>query len=325
MMARRPASEIDCDMLSYDRQAVADALPFDRLIDALDDAFRSDLVAPGRAHHTVEVPGSADATLLLMPAWRPGQTLGVKIATIFPGNPAQGLPSVNASYLVLDAQTGQPRAILDGAELTLRRTASASALASRYLSREDASTLLMVGTGKLAPHLVTAHATVRNIDEVLVWGRRPQAARAVCSGLGRVSFSVSAVEDLREAVQRADIVSCATLSIEPLIRGSWLRAGQHLDLVGAFRPDMREADGEALRRARVYVDTRTGALAEAGEIVQAIAGGDIREADIAGDLFDLARGTCARRESPGDITLFKSVGTALEDLAAAELATSGGR
>ncbi len=306
-------------MLTLDRHAVAEALPFDRLIDAIESAFRSGAMAPERTHHSIEVPGNADATLLLMPAWRPGKSLGVKIATIFPGNARRTLPSVNATYLLCDAQTGQPRAILDGMELTIRRTAAASALASRYLSRSDASTLLMVGTGKLAPSLIEAHASVRTLSNVLVWGRRRQAAEQVRASLAG-TMSVSVVDDLESAVRQADIVSCATLATEPIIRGAWLSEGQHIDLVGAFRPDMREADGEALSRAEVYVDTRAGALSEAGDIIQAMANGDLQERDIVGDLFDLARGTCRGRESARAITLFKSVGTALEDLAAAELA-----
>lgn len=307
-------------MLTLDKHAVADALPFDRLIDAIESAFRSGATVPGRTHHSIEAPGSADATLLMMPAWRPGKSLGVKIATIFPDNARYALPSVNATYLLCDAQTGQPTAILDGMELTVRRTAAASALASRYLSRSDASILLMVGTGKLAPSLIAAHAAVRALTEVLIWGRRRQAAEQVRASLADEAYSVTVVDDLESAVRQADIVSCATLATEPLIRGAWLSEGQHLDLVGAFRPDMSEADGGALSRADVYVDTRAGALAEAGEVIQAIANGDMQERDIVGDLFDLARGTCRGRESACAITLFKSVGTALEDLAAAELA-----
>ena len=309
-------------MLTLDRRAVADALPFDRLIDALDVAFRAGCAVPGRTHHEVEVPGSANATLLLMPAWRPGHVLGVKIATIFPDNAKHGLPSVNASYLLLDAQSGAPKAILDGAELTVRRTAAASALASRRLSRPDARTLLMVGTGKLAPNLIAAHATVREIRKVLVWGRRSEAAESVCERFRGAAFAAEAVDDLEQAVARADIVSCATLATQPLIKGEWLLPGQHLDLVGAYRRDMSEADGEALSRSRIYVDTRQGAFAEAGEIVQALAADIIEVNDIVGDLYELARGTCRGRESAEEITLFKSVGTALEDLAAAELAVT---
>lgn len=308
-------------MLTFNAQAVAQSLPYDRLIEALEKAFSGEAQVPDRIQYPVQVPGYADGTLLLMPAWRVGSVLGIKIVTVFPGNLQRNLPSVDASYLLLDATTGQTLALLDGAELTVRRTAAASALASKYLSRADASSLLMVGTGKLAPHLIRAHATVRPLQRVLIWGRRPESARQVADDLANEPYSVTVVEDLESAAKAVDIISCATLATEPLIQGRWLREGQHLDLVGAFTPQMSEADSEAVLVSDVYVDTHAGALAEAGEIVQALAGGRFKQTDIVGDLFDLARGTCPPRRSPKTITLFKSVGSAIEDLAAAELAT----
>jgi ornithine cyclodeaminase len=254
-----------------------------------------------------------------MPCWQTGKRLGVKIATVYPDNSRHGLSAVHASYFLMDAATGVPLAVLDGTELTHRRTAAASALASKYLSRNDSKTLLMVGTGNLAPHLIAAHATARNIDRVLIWGRREEAARNVAENLSLDSCSIKAVTDLQAGVGEADIISCATLSTEPLIKGVWLRKGQHLDLVGAFRPNMREADSEAVAGAEVYVDTYGGALSEAGDILIAIKEGAIKESDIVGELCELVRGACPGRSSDEAITLFKSVGTALEDLAAAEL------
>jgi ornithine cyclodeaminase len=209
--------------------------------------------------------------------------------------------------------------LLDGEELTLRRTGAASALASRYLSAPDASRLTMVGTGQLAPHLIESHACVRPIRDVRIWGRRAERANAVAASLSRPQLRVEAVEDLEAAVRWADIVSCATLSQQPLVRGAWLRAGQHLDLVGAFNPQMCEADDEALARAELYVDTRVGALAESGEIIGAIQRGVIDSKAVRAELSELASGRFMRSHSAA-ITLFKSVGTALEDLAAAELA-----
>jgi ornithine cyclodeaminase len=254
-----------------------------------------------------------------MPCWQTGGRLGVKIATVFPDNSRHELSTVNASYFLMDATTGVPLAVLDGTELTLRRTAAASALAASYLSRNDAKTLLMVGTGQLAPHMVAAHATSRDIDRVLIWGRREQAVRKVVENFSVASFSIELVTNLEAAVREADIISCATLSIEPIIKGEWLQDGQHLDLVGAFKQDMREADSEAVSRAEVFVDTYSGALSEAGDILQAIEEGAMKESDIVGDLSELARGKCQGRSSGEAITLFKSVGSALEDLAAAEL------
>ena len=204
--------------------------------------------------------------------------------------------------------------------LTLKRTAAASALASSYLSRPDCERLLMVGTGALAPHLIMAHASVRPICNVLVWGRSPEKAAKLAKRLDRREFRVDYTEDLPAAAQGADIISCATLSHDPLVLGEWLRPGQHLDLVGGFKPDMRETDDASIRRARVFVDTRAGACTEAGDIVQPVESGVLDPDDIAGDLFELTRGERAGRRFYDQITLFKSVGTALEDLAAARLA-----
>jgi ornithine cyclodeaminase len=228
-------------------------------------------------------------------------------------------------YVLLDGETGEPIAFIDGPALTLRRTAAASALAAKYLARTDCERLLMVGTGALAPHLVEAHASVRPIRNVLVWGRDPEKAARLAHRLDRRTLKVRPTTDLEGAVRGAHVISCATLATEPLIRGHWLPLGVHLDLVGGFRPTMREADDEVVRRARVFVDTREGALAEAGDLVQPIAAGVLDRDDIAGDLFELCRGTRAGRRYHDQITLFKSVGTALEDLAAAQLALERAR
>ncbi|MEI6200748.1 MAG: ornithine cyclodeaminase family protein [Enhydrobacter sp.] len=321
-------------MRSLSAAEVDAALDDIALIDRLDALFRSGCEMPTRHHHPIREPlgaGSADAMLLLMPAWTQGPSgrIGVKIVTVFPDNGKRALPAIYGQYLLLDGQTGQSLALLDGTMLTKRRTACASGLASRYLSRPNASTLLMIGTGALAPNLIRVHAKVRPIEQVEIWGRRPEQAAALAAdleqslpaALGR-PIGVRAVTDRRQAVGRADIVSCATLSKAPLVEGDWLHEGQHLDLVGAYTPQMRESDDKAAWRARVYVDTRAGALKEGGDIVQPIANGTIDEDDVIADLFELARGQQGGRLA-GDrtsITLFKSVGAALEDLAAAELA-----
>jgi alanine dehydrogenase len=298
-------------------------LDFAGLIDAIAALFKAGAEVPLRHHHAIAVPGAPEATLLLMPAWQTGAALGIKIVTVFPGNATKSLPAVMGQYLLLDAATGAPKALIDGTALTLRRTAAASALASRFLSREDSAHLLMVGTGALAPHLAAAHCTVRPIKRVTVWGRDAAHARAMAAKLDLTGVAVAVAEDLEKAVDAADIISCATLATEPLIRGAWLRPGQHLDLVGGFTPSMREADDSAIWRAvcdgSVYVDTRGGAMKEAGDIVQPLANGTLRPEQIAADLFDLCRGTASGRHDYDAISLFKSVGTALEDLAAAQL------
>lgn len=308
-------------VLRYVGAAEVDAaLPITALIDRLEQAFRGGAEIPLRHHHGVATPDGPPGMLLLMPAWRVGGALGVKCVTVFPGNQARGLASVLGVYLLLDATTGQPRAILDGVALTLRRTAAASALAARYLARHDARRLVIIGAGALSSHLARAHAAVRPIDQVTVWNRTPARAEAVARQLAGEGLRARPTLDLEAAVREADIVSCATMSATPIVRGAWLKPGTHLDLVGGYTPAMRETDDEAIRRARVYVDTRGGACKEAGDIVQPLQSGALGETAIVGDLFDLARGQATGRQSAEEITLFKSVGTAIEDLAAAELA-----
>ena len=308
-------------MLHLDPDATRAALEWRPLIEALRTMFRDGCESPVRHHHDFQVPGEADGTLLLMPAWVPGRYLGTKLATVVPGNGARGLPAVMASYLLNDARTGEMVAMIDGGELTARRTAAASALAAGYLARADARHLLVVGTGRLSRNLAAAHASVRPLSRVAVWGRDPEKARAVAEEIaGELDILAQPAGNLEEAVRDADIVSCATLSEAPLVQGAWLKPGSHLDLVGAFKPTMRESDDEAVSRARVFVDTREGATKEAGDIVQALASGALAEDGIEADLFDLTRGTHAVLRQADDITLFKSVGAALEDLAAAILA-----
>lgn len=305
--------------LIVDAATVERTLDYPALVSTLDEAFRAGREVPLRHHHPIPQPAGRDAMLLLMPAWSRGGAVGIKIVTVYPDNGRRGLPAVIGTYLLLDGATGAPRAVIDGSMLTVRRTAAASALAASRLARADARRLVIVGTGALAPHLVRAHAAVRPLGEIVVWGRRREAAEGLAGRLAEEGFAASATADLASAVREADIVSCATLAEQPLIRGEWLPPGCHLDLVGGFTPNMREADDEAVRRARIFVDTREGALHEAGDLVQPIAAGVISRADVVGDLFDLARGTVPGRESQEEITYFKSVGTALEDLAAAEL------
>lgn len=306
-------------------QDVDRALDFATLVEVLREGFRKGAIQPVRHHHTVERPEGQPSTLLLMPAWTDFSAsgaegnghVGVKIATVSPDNNSIGKPAVMAQYLLLDGQTGEPEALIDGQRLTLWRTATASALASDYLARQDSSRLLMLGAGALAPFLVRAHAAVRPIRKVSVWNRNRDKADRLAEELLQDGFDAKAVDDIDVALGETDIVSAATISTVPLVHGTSLKPGTHVDLVGAFSPTMRESDDEAVRKARVYVDTRGGALKEAGDIVQAVASGALSEADIKGDLFQLTRGEVRGRESDDEITLFKSVGAALEDFVAA--------
>lgn len=294
-----------------DTEATRARLPMGALVDALRAMFAAGCEVPPRHVHAIGDAG----TSLLMPAWQPGGLYGIKVVNVFPANGARGLPALNASYTLFDATTGAVLAVMDGSEITTRRTAAASALAASFLARADARRLLVVGAGRVAALMPEAMKTVRpGLDEVLVWGRRPEAAAALAARVGgRV------VPDLEAAVRAADIVSCATLAEAPLVRGAWLAPGTHLDLIGSFTPAMREADGAAFACARVFVDTEE-ALAKSGDCLQAMAEGAFDRAALQGTLAGLVSGSAAGRRSRGEITLFKSVGTALEDLAAAALA-----
>jgi ornithine cyclodeaminase len=311
-------------LLHYFSAAEVEAgLDYLRLIDALAEAFRRGGEAmPVRQSHEIGASGNP-GHLLLMPAWERGKALGVKLVTVFPGNAARGLGAVSSLYVLFDGATGQPRAMIDGEALTNRRTAAASALASRYLSRDDSATLLLIGTGRVAACLPDAHRAVRPIRRVLVWGRNPAHAAALAGTFAQRGFEAAAVADLPAAMAEADIVSCATTSTEPLVMGRQLRPGTHLDLVGAFTPRMRESDDEAVCGSRVFVDTYGGALAEAGDLLQPIAAGRFRADQVCGDLHQLASGARPGRLDQHEITLFKSVGAAIEDLAAASLLVGG--
>jgi len=307
-------------VLTLDAERLESLLDYPSLIARLEEAFKADYTVPLRHHHDVSVPGGENGTLLLMPAWREGGVLGVKVATVFPGNGAKGKDSVMASYLLLDGQTGEPLALAEGRTLTAKRTAAASALAASKLARPDSRKLLMVGTGRLAPELIAAHRAVRPIDNVAIWGRTGHKAASLAARLDSPECRVKAVTNLPCALREADIISCATLATEPLVRGNWLCPGQHLDLVGGFKPNMRETDDDAVTRAALFVDTRAGACHEAGDIADPLKRGVIGKENIKAELAELCRNTHPGRSSDEEITLFKSVGTALEDLAAAELA-----
>jgi ornithine cyclodeaminase len=241
----------------------------------------------------------------------------LKTVTVIGDNPKHGRPTVQANYLLFSAETGETLAIMDGTEITLRRTASAAALAADYLARQDSSTLLMVGAGTLAPHVVRAHAVLRPISRVLVWNRSMNKAGELVAALNGGGIEASLPQSLEAACASADIVACATTSNTAVIRGAWLSPGVHVDLMGAFTADMRETDGEAIARSRVYVDTLEGAEREAGDLLQAEREGSFRMTDIVADLARLCRGEAAGRGGADEITLFKSCGTAIEDLATA--------
>jgi ornithine cyclodeaminase len=246
-------------MRFFDSAAVDAALGYPHLIDILEAAFVKGAIAPPRHHHAIALHGRPEATLLLMPAWESAQAggefagrfMGVKTVTVFPDNGERGKPAVLGTYVLLSAETGEALAIMDATRLTAWRTAAASGLASRKLSRPDATRLLMVGAGALAPFLVRAHSSVRPIRDIALWNRSRPRAEALAATLAQHGMKAIIVDNLADAAANADIISTATLSPEPLIRGAWLKPGTHLDCVGAYRPGMRETDDEVVRRARM--------------------------------------------------------------------------
>lgn len=305
-------------MQHFDADATRDALPFDALIAALRALFVSGCEVPLRHTHTLAAGDGSAGTLLIMPAWLPGQYLGIKTVSVFAGNAARGLPGLFATYMLHDAGTGRPLAQMDGDQITARRTVAASALAASMLARADARRLLVVGAGRVAALLPQAYRAVRPIERVEVWARRPAQAETLAAQWRDAGLDATAVTDLAGAAAAADVVSCATLATEPLVQGAWLRPGSHLDLIGGFTPRMREADDACFAGAGIYVDTDE-ALQKSGDLLGPMSRGVFVAEDVRGTLATLCRGQARSRQSNDERTVFKSVGNALEDLAAAML------
>ncbi|MDI4631613.1 ornithine cyclodeaminase family protein [Pelomonas sp. V22] len=303
-------------MRHFDAEATRAALPFPALIEALRQLFVEGCEVPQRHQHAV----GQDLTLLIMPAWQSGGLLGIKTVSIAPGNADRGLPGLFSSYTLFDAQTGQPLAMLDGNEITSRRTAAASALAASRLASPAARRLLVVGSGRVAALLPEAYrAALPGLEEIQVWARRPEAAEQIAEHWRALGIEAQAVSDLAAACRQADIISCATLAREPLIQAGWLRPGSHLDLIGGFTPQMREAHSNCFADAELWVDTDE-ALCKSGDLLQPLAEGLITPASVRGDLAALSRLAPGTAHKADQRTVFKSVGTGLEDLAAACLA-----
>ena len=298
------------------------ALPWAPLIESIEQILiEPDAVAPARTLHTVPDGNGNDAAFLLKPGWVAGEIIGVKAVTVFPDNGAQDLPMVQAGVLLFDGTTGSLVGACEANTLTTRRTAAASAVAAKRLARPDARRLLVVGSGALAPMAVQAHAHVRSYDTIEVWGRNPDKAAAVVAVLAADGIVATVPADLDAAVAEADVISCVTGATDPLVKGALLRPGAHVDLIGGFNHAMREADDDVVRRASVFVDTYDDA-AIAGDIAQPIESGVMTADDLLADLAELVAGTHPGRTSDDEVTMFKSAGTALEDLAAARLAVS---
>jgi ornithine cyclodeaminase/alanine dehydrogenase-like protein (mu-crystallin family) len=290
-------------------------LDYPGLVEALRMAHRSGLMPRSEAMVMGEPPDEVNKFVSLV-AWASKDVIAVKLVGVFPGNLtlAPPEPSVQGLVCLFSAATGRPLFACDGAALTFRKTAADSALGADYLARHDAEVLLVVGAGGLAPHVVMAHRSVRpGIRRVLIWNRTLARAEELAARLASPAIEVLAVTDLDRAVGQANIISCVTMATEPLVRGALLQPGTHVDLIGAYLPEMREADDEVMRRGRLFVDTRKGCT-HAGEIAEPIAKGIITLGSIQADLFDLCAGRRSGRADSNEITVYKNVGGAHLDL-----------
>ena len=293
-------------------------LDYPGLVEALRELFRRGVDKLERMGLSQPLPKGESNFWLILPAWQFGRNFGAKLVSVFPGNAAKGKESVLGIYALFDGETGEPLAVIDGAALTVRKTAANSALAASYLARKDAARLLMVGAGAMAPHLIQAHCAVRPIREVKIWNRNLDRARKIAAELKLEGVRIETASGLEAAARWADVISCATMATAPLVKGAWLKPGTHIDLVGSFRPDMREADDDCVRRARRhYIDTRLTTLEESGDIIDPVAAGLIDPQAL------IETGQLARGEKPGrideeEITFFKSGGGGHEDLGTAQ-------
>lgn len=286
------------------------------LVAALAEGHRGPRPLTDRVGLEIEMRGGRQSYLNL-PAWLPGIAMGSKLVTVIPDNPERhaGVPAIQAAYVLFGGDDGAPLAYIDGTALTYRKTAADSALGSMLLSRTDPEMLLMVGAGGLSPYLARAHRAVHpSLKTVVVWNRTPRRAEAVAAALRAQGVDAAASDDLEAAVRLADIISCCTASTEPLVKGKWLKAGSHLDLVGAFTPDMRECDDAAVMRARLFVDARQFAIDQPGDLASPLARGIIARDDIEADLFDLCRPGYKVGRQRDDVTLFKNGGGGHLDL-----------
>ncbi|HEX7943242.1 MAG TPA: hypothetical protein VF495_01175, partial [Phenylobacterium sp.] len=309
-------------MIHLTDEAVRASLPWPALAQAIERLVIEDAVtAPRRL--TYELPpapgGCAPGHLLVMPAWLGGALIGIKTVTFRRDNGEQGERSHGASYLLIDGRTGDTVAVLDGRALTERRTAAVSALAAGRLAGPAASRLLVIGTGPVARNLALAHAASRMLTQVEVYGRDPEKAAAMVGCLRREGVAAQVSRDLAASAGAADIISMATSAKAPILRGAWIQPGTHIDLVGSFTPDMREVDDDLMGRADlIWVDTMV-ALEESGDLVTPLAQGVIGPGAIAGDLRGLLM-TPVLTRAADHVTVFKSVGFATPDLAAAQAA-----
>ena len=293
------------------------ALRFPDFIDALRESFAGRHTMPPRQVMLLDEGSGSHDAFAMLPSWN-DDVIALKAFTYFPENQAPHR-TLYSQILVFDRSCGEPLALVDGVSVTCWRTAGVSALASRFLSRPDSETLLLLGTGKLAPFLIRAHASVRPLRKVLIWGRSPDKAEALSESMAveMPGLDFEVVTDLPTACGLADIVVCATGSAEILVRGEWIKPGTHTDFLGNHHATKRECDTAMVTRSRVFVDTRVNCFKEAGEILVPVLEGVFSTDQVAGELAELCRESVPARRDEQEITLFKSVGCALGDLCGA--------
>jgi ornithine cyclodeaminase len=304
-------------------KAIQTALPYPLLVDALAQGLQQFAETPARSFFS---PNQDASCVMIMPAWRPHQMMGVKLVSVWPENNAKGESAVSAVYVLISCLDGRPLAVLDGTELTLRRTAAAAALAAKRLARENSETLAVLGTGSLSVPLVQAHTDTMRFKNVLVWGRQFYKAQLVVNQLRELGIEVRAMGDLHKTLAMSDVVAVATTATEPFLKAAWVRPGTHISLVGAFTPQMAEAEPGLISKSQLFADCRASVLEKGGEVFQAIEQGLILDSDIIADLAELtAQPDRSWRHDAQAITVFKSVGFALLDLIAAELVIKASR
>ncbi|MEY3514311.1 MAG: hypothetical protein RL420_1334 [Pseudomonadota bacterium] len=310
-------------MKHFDMKAIQTALPYPLLVDALAQGLQQFAETPARSFFS---PNQDASCVMIMPAWRPHQMMGVKLVSVWPENNAKGESAVSAVYVLISCLDGRPLAVLDGTELTLRRTAAAAALAAKRLARENSETLAVLGTGSLSVPLVQAHTDTMRFKNVLVWGRQFYKAQLVVNQLRELGIEVRAMGDLHKTLAMSDVVAVATTATEPFLKAAWVRPGTHISLVGAFTPQMAEAEPGLISKSQLFADCRASVLEKGGEVFQAIEQGLILDSDIIADLAELtAQPDRSWRHDAQAITVFKSVGFALLDLIAAELVIKASR
>jgi len=296
------------------------ALSYPALIDALQETFSGEFSMPPRNVFLLDENSDTHDAFAVLPSWNTS-LIGVKAFTYFPSN-SEPYKSLYSKIMLFDRAHGEPLALVDGTTVTFWRTAGISGLATRLLARENAETLLLLGTGNLATYIIRANASVRPLKRVLVWGRTASNAGKVVDQMSSEldGIEVSVADNLEEACGQSDIIVSATGSHEPLVHGDWVKPGTHTDFIGNHHADKRECDTALVLKSKVYADSYANCFKEAGEILVPISEGVFAKEDVVADLSEMCSGSAPLRQSDEEITLFKSIGMGISDLVGAGLA-----